>query len=186
MGEKAETEEINKGENIFLQHCRHMLTTFRLKLATQQREAKYCPLQPKFKWRLNQILKVESAVQISKLAKLLPEGFPIEISVYGRVSPNWQHVVSNDWYPRRYHLLSADGNVFMHASVSAYVHTRVYNYGSPSTKRETFHFGTAICWNIPFTIHLSVITMQERMEQKKTFRKIKLKMKEQDKWHLAD
>lgn len=50
--------------------------------------------------------------------------------------------------------------------VFMYVHTCVYNYGSPSAERETFLFGRAICWNRPAPFILSIIAMQERIEWK--------------------
>lgn len=43
-----------------------------------------------------------------------------DISEYGRVSPNWQHVVSSDWYPHRYRLQSADGCVLVCVCMCVY------------------------------------------------------------------
>lgn len=134
-------------------------------------------------------------VEMAAKKRSLPDGYlraplEIEISLYGCVTPIWQHVVLNDWYPHRYHLLSTDGHAFMCAcerasvcvrvSVFTCVHTCVYNYGSPSAEWETFLFGRAICWSRPAPFILSIITVQERIEWKNDIQE--KRKQEKDKW----
>lgn len=145
------------------------------------------PHQPKFKWGAMEILMTETAAKSPAWPDCYLNTSNRDISECGCVSPNWQHVVSSDWYPHRYHLLSADGHVFICvrvcACLSVSVHTGIlvciimdppvqsekhFTLLQPSAETDLHH-------SSEYNYHAG-----ENGAEKRTFRKIKKEKKKNE------
>lgn len=130
--------------------------------------------------RLMEILNFVDGSQITKLARLLPEGLAPNRDITAWACFTKLTACCFKWLIHSQVSLANYRWPCIYVCFCVRAHARVYNYGSPSAEREIFLFGKAICWNRPAPFILSIITMQEEQSGKMTSRK--KRKAERDKW----